>query len=184
MLLMPFSYFFAVRTLPILFLLARCSLGRYTCCHEFAPLPWSLSLGPHLLCLALTSLPTQLSAQKFTRLTQLPAPKVVESSEMYPGGAYNPANLVDGELRTEYSSNGKGTNTFVRFEFASPQTITAFRHIDRNDPATIAASELACFDAAGNEVQRARVQHENVRAGSAFISFPEPITARACAGRW
>jgi hypothetical protein len=76
----------------------------------------------------------------FTRLKQLPAPKIVASAEAYPGGNYNVGNIIDGKTQTEYSSNGKGTNTFIEFDFGAATGVAAFRHLDRNDPATIAAS--------------------------------------------
>jgi len=47
----------------------------------------------------------------FTRLKQLPAPKIVASAEAYPGGNYNVGNIIDGKTQTEYSSNGKKAPT-------------------------------------------------------------------------
>jgi hypothetical protein len=85
----------------------------------------------------------------FTRLEPVPAPKVGLSAEAYPGGRYNPTNLTDNDPSTEYSSNNKGTDTFVEFDFGSVKAISAFCHVDRNDPATIATSELVFFDVAG-----------------------------------
>ena len=59
------------------------------------------------------------------------------------------ATSLDGKTQTEYSSNAKGTNTFIEFDFGAPTSVAAFRHVDRNDPATIASSELTFLDAAG-----------------------------------
>src|SRR5258708_11699775 len=65
----------------------------------------------------------------YTRLEPLPAPKIVASAEPYPGN-YDPGNLLDGNSHSEYSSNGKGTNTFVEFDFRTPTRVAAFRHLD------------------------------------------------------
>ena len=73
------------------------------------------------------------------RLTPLPAPKIVASAEEYPGGSYRPAKSIDGATHTEYASNGKGTGTFMEFNFRHPVAIGGFRHVDRNDPATVGA---------------------------------------------
>ena len=35
----------------------------------------------------------------FTRLKQLPAPKIVASAEAYPGGNYNVGNIIDGKTQ-------------------------------------------------------------------------------------
>ena len=78
---------------------------------------------------------------RFTRLEQVPAPKIIASAEAYPGGNHDVGNIIDGKPRTEYSSNGKGTDTFIEFDLGAPTRVAAFRHIDRNDPATIASSE-------------------------------------------
>ena len=53
---------------------------------------------------------------------------------------------------TEYASNGKGTETFVEFDFGAPVTIGAFRHVNRKDLALVAASQLIFSDAAGHRV--------------------------------
>jgi len=69
----------------------------------------------------------------FGRLLPLATPRIVAASEGYPGGAYKAAHLTDGNLWTEYSSKGDGTNTFVEFDFGAPTQIAGFRHQDRNN---------------------------------------------------
>jgi len=64
----------------------------------------------------------------YTRLLQLKAPTIVESSPSYPG-PYEASNLLDGDGQTEFASNGKGTNTFVEFEFKAPASLSGFRHV-------------------------------------------------------
>jgi hypothetical protein len=118
----------------------------------------------------------------FTRLKQLPAPKIVASAEAYPGENYNAGNIIDDKTQTEYSSNGKGTNTFIEFDFGAPTSVAAFRHLDRNDPATIAASELTFLDNAGSVVGTVAVKHVNQRGGVTFLTLPSPVTARRV--RW
>jgi alpha-mannosidase len=119
---------------------------------------------------------------QFTPLTPLPAPRVAASATAYPGGSYEAAQLIDGNTKTEYSSDGKGTDTFVEFEFDAPTRIGAFRHVDRNDPATIAASELIFSDASGGAVATVPVTHVNQRGGETFFMLPSPVTAQRV--RW
>ncbi len=119
---------------------------------------------------------------QFTPLTPLPAPRVVASTTAYPGGSHEVAHLTDGNPKTEYSSDGKGTDTFVEFDFGAPARIGAFRHVDRNDPATIAVSELVFSDASGGVVATVPVAHVNQRGGETFFSLPSPVTAQRA--RW
>jgi hypothetical protein len=118
----------------------------------------------------------------FTRLAPLPAPKVVASAEEYPGGNYAVTRLLDGNVKTEFASHGKGTDTFVEFDFGAPVRIGGFRHQDRNDPAIIGESELVFSNAAGKVLGKARVTHVGQRAGITFFGLPEPITAQRV--RW
>ncbi len=131
-----------------------------------------LSLIPTVLAL---SLPAHAG---FTRLEPLQSPQVTRSAEAYPGGNHNVTNLTDSDPSTEYSSNNKGTNTIVEFDFGSAKAISAFRHVDRNDPATIAASELIFTDAAGNVVATKAIRHVNQRAGVTFVRFDSPVTSQ------
>jgi alpha-mannosidase len=128
------------------------------------------------------SVPASLNAADFIRLVPLPPPKVVGSATAYPGSAFQARHLVDGKPRTEYSSDGKGTNTFVEFDFGAPVTIAAFRHLDRNDPATVSSSELVFYDAARQAGPTVAVTHVNQRAGETFFALPSPVTARRV--RW
>src|ERR1035441_9941966 len=118
----------------------------------------------------------------YTRLEQLPAPKIVASAEAYPGGNHKVGNIIDGKPRTEYSSNAKGTNTFIEFDFGAPISVAAFRHVDRNDPATIASSELTFLDDSGTVVSTVLVKHVNQRGGVTFLALPSPVAARRV--RW
>jgi alpha-mannosidase len=118
----------------------------------------------------------------FTRLKQLPKPRIVASTEAYPGGNHNAGNIIDGKIPTEYSSNSKGTNTVIEFDLGRPTRVAAFRHIDRNDPATIATSELTFLDGSGNPVSTVPVKHVNQRGGVTFAKLPSPVTARRV--RW
>jgi hypothetical protein len=134
-----------------------------------------------ILFVSVPQLPSATAASSYTRLLQLPAPKITESSPSYPGH-YEVANLVDNEAQTEFASHGKGTNTFVEFEFKEPSRLMAFRHVDRNDPATVAASELVFTDNAGKVVSTLPIDHVNERAGVTFVVFPNPVTAKKV--RW
>jgi hypothetical protein len=118
----------------------------------------------------------------FTRLERLATARIVTNAAAYPGGQYEAVNLVDGVVGTEYASNGKGTNTFVEFDFGHPVQVVAFQHIDRNDPATVAASELSFSDESGKPVTAVEIQHVNQRGGITFKVLPAPIIAQRA--RW
>ena len=122
------------------------------------------------------------AAASFTPLLPTPPPRIVSSSTAYPGGHHNVDNLLDSNPATEYSSDGKGTNTFVEFAFPQPVRIGAFRHLDRNDPATVSASELTFLDADGRVAATVPVKHSGVRAGETFLVLPSPVTAQRV--RW
>ncbi len=96
--------------------------------------------------------------ESFVRLAPLGNPKIVAAAEVFPG--FSADNLLDGVPVTEYASNGKGTDTFVEFDFGVPVTIGAFRHVNRNDPALVAASELTIYrrgrHRGGNDCRSAR----------------------------
>ncbi len=126
--------------------------------------------------------PSWAASGGFTPLEQLPAPRIAASSEAYPGDRYAPGNLVDGKPASEYSSNAKGTNTFLEFDFGTPRALIAFRHVDRNDPATVAASELSFLDAGGTVLTNIEITHVNRRAGTTWANFGAPITAQRV--RW
>ena len=114
----------------------------------------------------------------YTPLLPIPAPRIADSTPAYPGGSYEVANLTDGKVRSEYSSNGGGTNTFVDFEFASPVRLGAFRHVNRNDPGTVAASELVFSDAGGQTIATVPVPHVSTPGGETYVTLPSPVLAR------
>ena len=130
-----------------------------------------------LVLLALQGLPAASAAALFTPLLPLSNPKIL-SSAAYPGGQHKAQNLLDNNPRTEFSSDNGGTNTYVEFDFGAPVQVAAFRHVDRNDPATIAASELTFLDAAGSVTTTVPVTHVNQRGGITFQAFATPITAQ------
>ncbi len=125
--------------------------------------------------LLITAIP---ALAQFTPLTPLPAPRITSSAAAYPGGSHEASHLLDGIVKTEFSSDGRGIGTFVEFEFAASAQVGAFRHVDRNDPATIAASELIFSDPAGAVVATVPVTHVNQRGGETFFVLPSPVTAR------
>lgn len=117
-------------------------------------------------------------ATQFTSLIPLPAPHIMESANTYPNTNYRVAHLIDGDPKTEYSSDSKGTETFVEFRFPEVVNVGAFQHIDRNDPATIAASELIFMDDAGTIIKSISVMHDNHPKGQTGIVLPEPVKAQ------
>src|SRR5262249_29034096 len=119
---------------------------------------------------------------RFTRLEPLAPPKVLSSAPAYPGGRHEATNLVDRQVSTAYSSDNLCTNTFLEFDFGAPTKVAAFRHQDRNDPATIAASTLTFKDSAGAVVGQFNVRHVNERGGVTFFTLPAPVAAQRA--RW
>jgi alpha-mannosidase len=115
---------------------------------------------------------------RFSRLTALPTPKIVAAAEEFPGGNYNASNLLDGRPSTEYAVNGLGTKTFVEFDFDTTVRVAAFLHQDRNDPATVAASELIFNNAEGKPLATVQVPHVNRRGGVTFFVLPQPVAAQ------
>ncbi|MCY2951190.1 MAG: hypothetical protein NTU53_04340 [Planctomycetota bacterium] len=122
----------------------------------------------------------------FTPLTQLPAPRVVSSSDSYPGDGYKISHFFDSRPQTEYACNGNGTGTIVEMQFAEAARAGAFRHVDRNDPATVAASELVFLDAQRRTTATIAVPHVNKPAGVTFFVSPilSPRNASAGASLW
>jgi hypothetical protein len=118
----------------------------------------------------------------FTPLVQLPAPKIKAAANAYHGGQHDAGNLTDNNPATEYASDSLGTNTFVEFDFGAPTRLGAFRFQDRNDPATVAVSELIFLDPAGAVLATVPVTHVNQRAGVTCLIFPSPVTAQRV--RW
>lgn len=114
----------------------------------------------------------------FSRLVPLSSPTITSMAQEFPGGRYKAVHLLDGNTGTEFASQGKGTNTFVEFDFGSPVKICGFQHQDRNDPAVIAASELIFSDSAGTILGRADVKHVNKRAGVTTFALSRPVEAQ------
>jgi len=119
---------------------------------------------------------------QFTPLAEL-RPKIVAGSVAYPGGRYEAANIADGNIRTEYSSASKGTETFIDFDFGRAVPIAGLRHVDRADPATVAKSRLTFSDAADfrDVLGTVDLTHVNTRGGTTNVAFA-PVTARYA--RW
>ncbi len=123
----------------------------------------------------------RISAAGFTRLVPLPAPAIGAFAEAQPNG--NAAsNLTDGDPRTQYISAGKGLQTFVEFDFGRTIPLAAFRHQDRPGTATIAESELVCFDEQGNEVGRVSVTHSGEASAVTMHAISPAISTRRV--RW
>jgi hypothetical protein len=143
---------------------------------------FSLSFVFLLSCICIAIAGTHAAAAAFTRLEPIAAPKIIASTEAFPDGRHGAANLLDGNPATDYASDNQGTNTMVELDFGAPNAIAAFRHVDRDDPATVAASELVFFDAKTNVLLSLPVTHVNRRAGVTFFVLPSPVTAQRV--RW
>ncbi|MHB8969137.1 MAG: glycoside hydrolase family 38 N-terminal domain-containing protein [Pirellulaceae bacterium] len=122
--------------------------------------------------------PEQLAA--FTPLAMLPGPQIVQKSEEYPSSVFVAGRILDNAVDTEYASNGKGTDTFIVFDFGQPVAIAGFQHIDRQDVATIDAAELTFADQPDFQQVLASetIDHVNTPGGTTTAPFREPHTAR------
>lgn len=136
----------------------------------------NLNWRRRLSCLVMFSFGWLASGAPFTPLVQLPVHITASSSQF--DDHYKVENLLDGKVDTEYASQNGGTNTAVEFDFGAAVQIAAFRHLDRNDPATIAMSELEFFDGNGQLVSSMSVTHTNRPGGETFLIFPSPVTAQ------
>ena len=143
---------------------------------------WKSLRNALLLSVIVAGSPAWAAPPTFAKLVPLPAPQIVAAAEEYPGGNYTAENLLDGDIRSAYATNGKGTGTFVEFDFGKPVRIAAFRHIDRIDIATVAASELVFLDAQRKPIATFSVKHANESGGTTFFSLPEPVQAQVV--RW
>jgi len=149
--------------------------------HHPFHVPAAIVLAAVALSFAATVSAAEAPAQ-FTPLVEV-RPKITASSVAYPGGNYEVGNMIDGNVRTEHSSASKGTETFIDFDFGRRVPIAGLRHVDRNDPATVAASRLTFSDSADfkNVLGTVEVQHANTRGGTTNVAF-RPVVARYC--RW
>jgi alpha-mannosidase len=116
-------------------------------------------------------------AAEFTPLVPLATEHIVTNSPPF-AKAFAAARLVDGNVKTEYASRNQGTNTMVEFDFGQPTRILAFRHVDRNDLATVAESRLAFYEADGRFISAVPVKHKNEAGGTTFLVLPSPVVAQ------
>jgi alpha-mannosidase len=121
---------------------------------------------------------TVFGAAAFTPMVPVPVAKILNLPPGVPGGNFSMTNFFDGKLKTEFASQDLGTNTIVDVEFAKPVRLTAFRHVDRNDGATIAVSELELFGAQGESVAVLPVTHVNKRSGETLFFLPNAMTVQ------
>ncbi len=103
----------------------------------------------------------------------LPTPKIVAAAEEAVGGGFKPGQLVDGLLNTAYASNGKGTDTFVEFDFGT--TRSARRPVPPRRPQRSGLGRRVAVDVyrRGRPYRWAqrRFQHVGRRAGlTLFVS--------------
>ena len=120
------------------------------------------------------------AAERFTPLAPVSGARIIDSSEAYPGGHYKVTNLIDGWGHSEYSSAGKGIETFVSFDFGEPTLIAGVHHVDRRDPATIDAAQLTFSNDRDfkNVIATAEIDHVGTSGGTTFAAIAKPVTAR------
>ena len=113
------------------------------------------------------------------------APRVVAQAEAHPGGPFAAPRIVDGVAATEYASFGKGTDTFLVFDFGQPVVLAAFQHVDRHDVATVEAAQLTFSDQPDMQsvLGTHQVDHVGTRGGTTTAVFSQPVTGTMSAGR-
>src|ERR1043165_8320065 len=132
-----------------------------------------------ILLAGLASFTERLSvAASFTPLVPVHPKKVFSIGDTLSNG-FPLTNFFDGNLKTEYASHDLGTNTVIQFEFDAATRVTAIRHVDRNDGATVAESQLEFMDENGKWSVAATITHTNQRLGQTFLMLPGPISAKA-----
>lgn len=118
----------------------------------------------------------------YTPLVPLEAPLISAASEDYSGGNHRVSYLIDGDPKTEYSSASKGLGTFVEFDFGRTVMLAGVKHVDRNDPATVAGARLLLEDESGRRVGIVEMRQANTRSGVSFQAFDRPMEVRRV--RW
>lgn len=149
--------------------------------------PWArLGLVPLLLLLGLAPVTAGEAAtgKGYTPLVPLSPVRVLAASPAFPGGRNEADLLLDGKPESEYATNGTGVGTFVTFDLGRTVAVRGLRHVDRNDPATVAQSEIAFSDQAdfGTIVARFTIDHPATAAATTNFLLSAPVTARYA--RW
>ena len=135
---------------------------------------------PALFLCVICSTAISAAAERFTPLAPVPSLRIIGSSEEFPGGRYQVTNMIDGRGESEYSSSGKGTETFISFDFGQPTLVAGFHHVDRRDPATVDAAQLTFSNDRDfkNVIATAEIDHAGTSGGTTFAALPKPVTAR------
>lgn len=117
---------------------------------------------------------------RYTALVPLPSPQIVASAEAHPGGSFDAPRILDGVAETEYASFGKGTDTFLVFDFGQPVLLAAFQHVDRLDVATVEAAQLTFSDQPDMQsvLGTQTVDHVGTRGGTTTAILAQPVRAR------
>ena len=139
-----------------------------------------LFVYPILLLSVVFTSPIAAAAERFTPLSLVPSVRIIDSSEAFPGGRYEVTNMIDGWGHSEYSSSGKGTETFISFDLGKETLVAGFHHIDRRDPATVDAAQLTFSNDRDfkNVIATAEIDHLGTSGGTTFAALAKPITAR------
>jgi len=97
---------------------------------------------PHFV---LAALPALITAR--AEATVLSSPAVTAQATPF-NASFGGANVFD-QGSPEYASQGQGVNTFLEFDFGSPQTIDGFVNVTRNNTADVIGNSRLIFDTDG-----------------------------------
>ena len=124
------------------------------------------------------------AGQSYQRLIETEIPAIISSADMFPGGSYEVKNIIVPltlmGFRREYASHGKGTETFIDFDFGKSLPLAAFRHIQRGSPVDMIAESVLLFSDTADfskPIARVTVKHIDEPSGDTQHDFA-PVTAR------
>jgi alpha-mannosidase len=137
----------------------------WLCFLWFAPIPAATGQSP---------------APRFTPLIAAPTPRIIRSAEGYPASNFRVEHILDDRILTEYASNGKGTETFIDFDFGEPIRLAAFHHVDRQDVATVDEAALIFSDQPDftEVLATVAIDHVNQPGGRTVATFAPAPAAR------
>ncbi len=123
-------------------------------------------LVPRAIAIALLTVAAA-QGTEFTPILPLDPPAIIGSSEAFPGSGFVPAHLLDGNLQTEYAAASQGVGTHVDFDFGKPVAVAAFKHVDRNDAATVQSARLIFSQQADFRRRSRRCRWNTLTSGAA-----------------
>ena len=123
--------------------------------------------------------PAECIFYNYIDVNAMPDPNITASYTAY-SGAYSVNNIMDENSVTEYASLNGGTSTYIDFDFGSAERICGFKHVERDDSATVAESELQFSNTAdfSTIIKTVTVTHHLGEPASTTFQLFQPVKAR------